>query len=86
MAQFIENNKIIFHPVIDMKATGLNIKTLRENAGFSVQNLADILEFESVQGIYRWQKGETLPAIENLILLSCIFNKPINEILIIQEN
>ena len=53
-----------------MNATGLNIKTLREKAGFSVKELAELLEFEAVQGIYHWQTGKTLPTIENLILLS----------------
>ena len=82
MNQFIENGKIVIHPVVDMNATGSNIKTLREKAGFSVKDLAELLEFEAVQGIYHWQKGKTLPTIENLILLSELFNKSINEIVI----
>lgn len=82
MNQFIENGKIVIHPVVDMNATGLNIKTLREKAGFSVKELAELLEFEAVQGIYHCQKGKTLPTIENLILLSELFNKSINEIVI----
>lgn len=86
MIQFIKDNKIIFHPNIDLEATGKNIKYLREEKGLSVKKLADILEFETVQGIYRWQEGKTLPALENLLLLSSLFNKPINEILIIKEH
>ena len=86
MTQFIKENKIIFHPIIDMEATGKNIKFLRETAGLSVKKLADILEFETVQGIYRWQEGKTLPAIENLILLSNLFHKTINEIVIFKSN
>ena len=86
MTQFIKENKIIFHPNIDMESTGKNIKFLRETAGLSVKKLADILEFETVQGIYRWQEGKTLPAIENLILLSNLFNKTINEIVIVKSN
>ncbi len=82
MSQYIENGKLLFHPVVDMEATGLNIKTLREKAGFSVKELADLLEFEAVQGIYHWQKGKTLPSIEKLILLSELFEKPITEILV----
>ena len=39
MSQYIENGKLLFHPVVDMEATGLNIKTLREKAGFSVKEL-----------------------------------------------
>lgn len=58
MNQFIENGKIVIHLVVDMNATGLNIKTLSEKAGFSVKELAELLEFEAVQGIYHWQKGK----------------------------
>ena len=86
MAKFIEDNKIIFHPNIDLDATGKNIKFLRETAGLSVKKLAEILEFETVQGIYRWQEGKTLPAIENLLLLSNLFNKTINEIVIVKSH
>ena len=86
MTQFIKENKIIFHTNFDMEETGKNIKFLRETAGLSVKKLADILEFETVQGIYRWQEGKTLPAIENLILLSNLFNKTINEIVIVKSN
>lgn len=59
MNQFIESGKIVIHPVVDMNATGLNIKTLHEKAGFSVKELAELLEFEAVQGIYHWQKENT---------------------------
>ena len=84
MKEFIKDNKIIIHPTIDLEATGKNLKSLREAIGLSVKKLADILEFETVQGIYRWQEGKTLPALENLLLLSSLFNKPINDILILK--
>ena len=31
--------------------------------------------------IYKWQRGETLPTIENLVALSCIVGVRIDEIL-----
>ena len=86
MTNFIENGKIVFYPNIDLEATGKNIKTLRENAGLSVKKLAELVGFEAVQGIYRWQKGKTLPAIETLFLLSNIFHKKIDEIVLLQKN
>ena len=44
------------------------------------------MQLESVQGIYRWQYGKTLPTLENLYLLSEIFEKQITEILVLKEN
>lgn len=83
---FIKDNKIDYFPVIDMIETGKNIQQLRENKGLSVKKLSEIMQLESVQGIYRWQYGKTLPTLENLYLLSEIFEKQITEILVLKEN
>lgn len=86
MTNFIENDKIVFYPNIDLEATGKNIKTLREEAGLSVKKLAHLVGFKAIQGIYRWQEGKTLPSTETLFLLSNIFHKKINEIVLLKEN
>lgn len=86
MTNFIENGKIVFYPNIDLEATGKNIKKLRENAGLSVEQLAHLVGFKAKQGIYRWQEGKTLPSTETLFLLSNIFGKKINEIVLLKEN
>ena len=67
-------------PVVDMKLTGKNIAALRKQRGISVRELQEMLGFATPQSIYKWQRGETLPTIENLIALSCIFSVPVDEI------
>ena len=67
-------------PVVDMKLTGKNITALRKQRGISVRELQEMLGFATPQSIYKWQRGETLPTIENLIALSCIFSVPVDEI------
>lgn len=69
-------------PVVDMKLTGKNIATLRKQRGISVRELQEMLGFATPQSIYKWQRGETLPTIENLIALSCIFSVPVDEIVV----
>lgn len=83
--QFVKNGKIELFPSINLKATGENIKLLREEKGLSVKQLASLLNIDVVQGIYHWQKGKSLPVLENLILLSDLFEKPIKEILVFQK-
>ena len=68
-------------PVVDMKLTGKNIATLRKQRGISVRELQEMLGFATPQSIYKWQRGETLPTIDNLIALSCIFSVPVDEII-----
>ena len=69
-------------PVIDMKRTGEKIISLRKKCGLSVRELQELLGFVRPQSIYKWQRGETLPNIDNLVALSCAFSVPIEEILV----
>ena len=68
-------------PFVDMKLTGQNITVLREQRGISVRDLQKLLGFSTTQSIYKWQRGETLPTIENLVALACIFSVSIDDII-----
>ena len=71
-------------PVIDMKLTGQNIASLRTQRGISVRDLQLMLGIATPQEIYKWQRGETLPSIENLAALACILGVPMDEILAVE--
>ena len=45
-------------PVIDLAATGENIRRLRLERGMSVRDLQSYFGFEEPRAIYKWQKGE----------------------------
>ena len=79
---FLKDGKLELYPNIDKEATGQNIKLLREDNGISVKELAKILKLESVQGVYNWQYGKSLPVLEHLLILSDLFGKPIRELLV----
>ena len=72
-----------FIPVIDMTATGQNITQLRKSAGISVREMQDVFGFGTPQAIYKWQKGDSLPTVDNLVMLSGLLDVPIDEILIV---
>ena len=86
MSKYIKNEKLIRHPMLNRERTGYNIKMLREKQGMSVKSLSNFLKFESVQSVYNWEAGKTIPSLENLKLLSEIFEKSIEEILIYEWN
>lgn len=71
-------------PTIDLRATGEEIRRLRTEAGLSVRELSDALCLADVQAVYKWQRGETLPSLDNLVLLSSILCVPMDEIIILQ--
>ena len=73
-------------PIIDLVATGKNIKRIREASGISVRDIQDVLGFTNPQAIYKWQKGECLPTIDNLVILASVLGVTIDEILVTDED
>ena len=71
-------------PVVDMKLTGQNIVSLRVKRGISVREMQHMLGFTTPQSIYKWQRGETLPTIENLAALACILDVAMDDILAVE--
>ena len=70
------------YPVLDPKATGAHIKELRIKKNIKVSDMARYMGFESEQAIYKWQRGESLPTVDNLYALSRLFDTTIDEILV----
>ena len=73
-------------PVIDLRATGQNIKNLRVAAGISVRDLQNILGFTNPQAIYKWQNGDSMPSIDNLVILAAVLGVTVDEILVVDND
>ncbi len=69
-------------PVIDLVATGENIVRLRKEKGLTVRDLQGYFGFEEPQAIYKWQKGKSLPTVDNLYALGALLDVPMEEILV----
>ena len=81
------------YPVIDLIATGNNIRRLRNHPsiavwcgnmerGLTVRDLQSYFGFEEPRAIYKWQKGESLPTVDNLYALGTLFEVPMDQILV----
>lgn len=68
-------------PTINMKRTGENIENLRKLNNLTVRDLQEKFGFETPQAIYKWQRGTTIPTIDNLIILDYLFNVKIDDII-----
>ena len=73
-------------PSINMAATGNNISQMRRRAGMTVQDLQNIFGFSSPQAIYKWQRGEAMPPLDNLVILASVFDTTIDAIIIRNQN
>lgn len=68
-------------PILDTTATGERIRELRKNNKLTVEQVRDFLGLESTQAIYKWQRGESMPTIDNLYALSTLFETSVDNIL-----
>ena len=72
--------KNINFPVINMKNTGINIRKLMDKYGYSVKDVQEYLGLSSVQSIYHWLNGISMPSVDHLFALSELFQIPMDSI------
>ena len=65
-----------------MYETGNNITRLRKINNLSIRDVQEAMGFNTPQAISKWQRGEAMPSIDNLIVLSELFNTSIDEIIV----
>ena len=69
---------------IDQVETGKRIRELRKERGLKVTDISEYMGFESPQAVYKWQRGDCLPDLENLIRLLNLFGiQNIREIIVV---
>ena len=72
-------------PMVNMEKIGENIVHLRQTRGLSVKDIQKEFGFVTPQAIYKWQQGNALPTIDNLVVLAEIFQVPIDDILVVNH-
>lgn len=78
--------KIIFYkPVIDLKATGAEIRKVRKLNGLSIRDIQEVFGFEYPQAIYLWEQGKNIPSIDNLLILAKLFKVNISSLIVSRE-
>ncbi|MCR5024104.1 MAG: helix-turn-helix domain-containing protein [Lachnospiraceae bacterium] len=66
---------------LDVKATQMRVGALIQESGLTDKEIGDYLNL-SVQSINKWRHGRCLPDIENLFLLSRIFDLRVDDFLV----
>ena len=67
-------------PVIDLQATGRNIERLRRMVGLTVRDAQTCFGFEYPQAVCKWQHGECLLSVDNLLALSKLLRVPMEDL------
>ena len=72
-------------PVIDLAQTGRSIERHRRDAGPTVRDLQTYFGFEYPQAIYKWQHGECLPTVDNLLALARLLQVSMEDLLVYED-
>ena len=66
---------------IDQEGTGRNIQHLMRCQGLKVRDIQEACGFEQPQAVYKWLHGQSLPSIDNLLILAKLFGSTVEGIL-----
>ena len=69
-------------PVVNMTATGSNIKALIKAHGLKITEIQNVCGFNTPQSIFKWMRGDALPSIDNIVILAHILDVTIDKIII----
>jgi len=72
-------------PVIDLTGTGRSIERCRKAAGLSVRDVQAYFGFEYPQAVYKWQHGECLPSVDNLLALARLLQVKMEDLLVYED-
>lgn len=67
-------------PKINRKETGINLRRIMDRRGLSVKDIQQYLGLDSVQSIYHWLNGLSMPTLDNLYSLSAFFQVTLDEL------
>ena len=68
---------------IDMKGTGNKIRDMRKKSGMTIKQIQDACGI-SPAAVCKWQNGQALPSIDNLLILSVLWNVKMDDLVVKQ--
>lgn len=71
--------------IIDLKGTGENIRSIMQELKFSATDIQERLGLASVQSVYHWITGRSLPTVDHLVELAAILGVTVDEILAVKK-
>ena len=68
--------------ILDMDLTGKKIKSIMQSKGYSARDIQEYLGLGTVQSIYHWFEGRSMPTIDHFYSLSSLFEIPVDAMLV----
>lgn len=67
-------------PVYEMETIGKNLRRLRKENHYSVEDIRQYLQLETVQAVYKYERGRSLPPAEKLLALMKLYGAGAEEV------
>ena len=80
----LDNGSFSF-PVINMVETGKKIRELADEKGIKPTDIQKVCGLGSLQAVYKWFSGKSVPTIDNLGIISNLLNTPIDDIVVFEN-
>lgn len=80
----LDNGSFSF-PVINMVETGKKIRELADEKGIKPTDIQNVCGLGSLQAVYKWFSGKSVPTIDNLGIISNLLNTPIDDIVVFEN-
>ncbi len=68
-----------------MTATGANIKNMMKARNIKVKDVQAECGFGTPQAIFKWMRGDTMPTIDNMLIIANMFNCTMDDIVIVNK-
>lgn len=66
------------YPVLDTREVAANLKRMRKERSITVMQVAEFMGFTSPQAVYKWERGDCMPTLDNIFALSRLFDTTID--------
>ena len=72
-------------PVVNAVWTGQNIYHLMHEREISVKDVQEACGFSTPQAVYKWFNGQSIPSVDNLVILAHLLGATIDDIIITER-
>lgn len=70
---------------INMPATGANIKNMMKVRNLKVKDVQAVCGFGTPQAIFKWMRGDTMPTIDNMLIIADLFECKMDDIVVVNR-
>jgi len=70
---------------IDIIKTGENIKRIIKQKGMKIADVQSAFGFNTPQAIYKWMRGDCMPTIDNIVMMTDIFGVGMDDIVAVRR-